>query len=193
MTLTGSCTEQPDAGPTWKPAKSNTVNANDFPEEVSSEVGRRHPASWLPDSAGLKLFEKNLGSRVFRITAKIAAGRSYLPGGLINSVRWIRRIIRTGGPQAGNQAGHNEMASGMGCEDGISTDPQVGALRKAMADLPPELREALILVTVDRLSYRDAADYQGVSVACLNGRVARARAILAEDLCLLAQGTARLR
>ncbi|WP_162937659.1 RNA polymerase sigma factor [Indioceanicola profundi] len=62
---------------------------------------------------------------------------------------------------------------------------QLQATQDAMIALPRDLRDALTLVCVDGLSYRQAADQLGIPVAALNSRVARARAILAEELGLL--------
>lgn len=62
---------------------------------------------------------------------------------------------------------------------------QLQATQDAMVALPRDLRDALTLVCVDGLSYRQAADQLGIPVAALNSRLARARAILAEELGLL--------
>jgi RNA polymerase sigma-70 factor (ECF subfamily) len=51
----------------------------------------------------------------------------------------------------------------------------LGALQK----LPPEQREALVLVTIEGLSYRDAADILQIPIGTLTSRIARAREALA--------------
>jgi RNA polymerase sigma factor (sigma-70 family) len=51
----------------------------------------------------------------------------------------------------------------------------LGALQK----LPLEQREALVLVAVDGLSYRDAADVLQIPIGTLTSRIARARETLA--------------
>jgi RNA polymerase sigma-70 factor (ECF subfamily) len=49
----------------------------------------------------------------------------------------------------------------------------------ALQKLPPEQREALVLVTIDGLSYRDAADILQIPIGTLTSRIARARETLA--------------
>jgi RNA polymerase sigma-70 factor (ECF subfamily) len=58
-------------------------------------------------------------------------------------------------------------------------------VRRAAARLPPEQRTALMLVTVDGLSYKEAAEIAQVPVGTIMSRLARARAALA---ALLEQG-----
>jgi RNA polymerase sigma-70 factor (ECF subfamily) len=52
------------------------------------------------------------------------------------------------------------------------------AVSAAIAQLPDEQREALLLVAVEGLSYREAAEVTGASVAALTSRIARAREAL---------------
>ncbi len=56
---------------------------------------------------------------------------------------------------------------------------EVGA---AMATLPPEQRSVLMLVTVDGLSYKEAAEIAGVPVGTIMSRLARARLALQSKL-----------
>jgi RNA polymerase sigma-70 factor (ECF subfamily) len=44
--------------------------------------------------------------------------------------------------------------------------------------LPPEQREVLLLVTLEGMSYREAADVQGVPIGTIMSRLSRARAAL---------------
>ena len=44
--------------------------------------------------------------------------------------------------------------------------------------LPPEQREVLLLVTLEGMSYREAADVQGVPIGTVMSRLSRARAAL---------------
>jgi len=50
---------------------------------------------------------------------------------------------------------------------------------QALDGLPPEQREALLLVAVEGLSYRDAADILEIPIGTLTSRIARAREALA--------------
>lgn len=54
------------------------------------------------------------------------------------------------------------------------------ALRNALAKLPPDQREALILVGAGGLSYEEAAEIAGVAVGTVKSRVSRARKSLVE-------------
>ena len=56
------------------------------------------------------------------------------------------------------------------------------AVRQAVAALPEDQRAVVLLVTVDGLSYKDAADALGVPIGTVMSRLARARAKLADAL-----------
>jgi RNA polymerase sigma-70 factor (ECF subfamily) len=62
-------------------------------------------------------------------------------------------------------------------------------VRRALAQLPAEQRAALLLVTVDGLSYKEAAEVAGVPVGTIMSRLARAR--MALQARLDAEGTLR--
>ena len=53
------------------------------------------------------------------------------------------------------------------------------AVNRALRDLPQEQREAVILVLIDGVSYRDAADLLNIPIGTLTSRISRARAALA--------------
>lgn len=55
-------------------------------------------------------------------------------------------------------------------------------VRTALKDLPPEQRTALLLVTVDGLSYKEAAEVAEVPVGTIMSRLARARVALQAKL-----------
>jgi len=55
-------------------------------------------------------------------------------------------------------------------------------VRRAVDRLPPDHRTALLLVTVDGLSYKEAADVVGVPVGTIMSRLARARIALQQQL-----------
>jgi RNA polymerase sigma-70 factor (ECF subfamily) len=58
----------------------------------------------------------------------------------------------------------------------------LGEVRRAVERLPPDQRVALLLVTVEGLSYREAAAAIGVPVGTIMSRLARARAALQAQL-----------
>ena len=63
-------------------------------------------------------------------------------------------------------------------------------VRRAVSLLPPDQRMTLMLVTVEGLSYKQAADVAGVPVGTIMSRLARARVALQQ---LLQAGTAERR
>lgn len=58
------------------------------------------------------------------------------------------------------------------------------ALRAAIMALPEPFREALVLRTVEDLSYRQIAEVTGITIGTVMSRLARARALLAHSLGL---------
>jgi RNA polymerase sigma-70 factor (ECF subfamily) len=61
-------------------------------------------------------------------------------------------------------------------------DELSGAMQRALARLPEELRETLLLVVVGELTHQEAADLQGVPLGTVLSRVSRARGRLREYL-----------
>jgi RNA polymerase sigma-70 factor (ECF subfamily) len=57
---------------------------------------------------------------------------------------------------------------------------EFSAVSVAIAQLPGEQREALLLVAVEGRSYREVAEITGASVAAVTSRIARAREALRE-------------
>jgi RNA polymerase sigma-70 factor, ECF subfamily len=69
--------------------------------------------------------------------------------------------------------------------DGERHTETILMLRKtelAMAELPEDQREVMMLVCVEDLSYREAAEVVGVPIGTVMSRLARARLALAEKL-----------
>jgi RNA polymerase sigma-70 factor, ECF subfamily len=70
----------------------------------------------------------------------------------------------------------------------LATFPEQGAhldfedMRKALARLSPEQREAIVLVGAEGVSYEEAAEICGVAIGTIKSRVNRARTQLAELL-----------
>ena len=58
----------------------------------------------------------------------------------------------------------------------------LGSLRQALDQLPPEHREAIVLVGAAGLSYEEAAEIAGCAVGTIKSRVNRARNRLAAIL-----------
>jgi RNA polymerase sigma-70 factor (ECF subfamily) len=71
--------------------------------------------------------------------------------------------------------------SALGTVDGIRSAEARSELQKvnrALQALPVEQREAVVLVLIDGMSYRDAADLLEIPIGTLTSRIARARAAL---------------
>ena len=78
-----------------------------------------------------------------------------------------------------------DAASGVMGDDGQAVaDGRItlAAVRRAMGELPPEQRTVLMLVCVDGLSYKDAAESLGIPVGTVMSRLSRARQDLHERM-----------
>jgi len=58
----------------------------------------------------------------------------------------------------------------------------IESVRRAVVELPPPFREAVVLCDLEELSYAQAADAMGVPVGTVRSRLSRGRALLAEML-----------
>ena len=67
---------------------------------------------------------------------------------------------------------------GDGGEASAHAKLEANEVRKAMQSLPEEQREAVALVCVDGLAYREAAEVMGVPIGTLTSRLARGREAL---------------
>lgn len=114
----------------------------------------------------------------------------YEPGTRLDA--WMFRILRTGWIDRGRAARrrptvHDPDAVAAMSDDGAAARSAEARLmlartREAMATLPHEQREALVLVAIEGLAYREAAEALDVPVGTVMSRLARARAKLAERL-----------
>ena len=68
--------------------------------------------------------------------------------------------------------------------DALQGEETRRALRAAMADLPPEVREVLVLKEVESLSYEGIAEILAVPVGTVRSRLHRARAELRERIAV---------
>ena len=64
----------------------------------------------------------------------------------------------------------------------VEARSEMRAVRRLIAELPDEQRSVLLLVSVDGLSYKEAAEVLGVPQGTVMSRLARARARLADGL-----------
>jgi RNA polymerase sigma-70 factor (ECF subfamily) len=60
----------------------------------------------------------------------------------------------------------------------------LAAVRRALARLPEHQRSALVLICVEEMSYKEAAEILGVPIGTVTSRVARGRQALHEQLAI---------
>ncbi|MBM3567718.1 MAG: sigma-70 family RNA polymerase sigma factor [Alphaproteobacteria bacterium] len=94
---------------------------------------------------------------------------------------WIDEVRSRKVREADPDADFDRMVGDHG-EPRVEASLTLEAVRKATAKLPEEQRAVLMLVCVEGLSYRDAADSLGVPIGTVMSRLARARAALAARL-----------
>jgi RNA polymerase sigma-70 factor (ECF subfamily) len=91
------------------------------------------------------------------------------------SVTWLQRNRRAKSTVPFDEARHGQM------DDPPPTDDRE-ALRQALADLPPEFREAVVLRDLEGLSYKEVAAVTGVPIGTVMSRLSRGRALLRHAL-----------
>ena len=89
----------------------------------------------------------------------------------IDQIR-ARDVRREGGEDEGMNIGTDESVRR------AEARLALGEVRAALREIPVEQRSALLLVTVDGLSYKEAADIAEVPVGTIMSRLARARVAL---------------
>lgn len=115
-----------------------------------------------------------------------------------NPRAWLLRIVRNaawsrGGPKldqldADDGGAHQHLtAPGPDPEAALAQSQAHGRLSAAIARLPPDLRECLVLRELEEMSYRDIAEIAGVPVGTVMSRLFRARKLL----IAIAQDTTR--
>jgi RNA polymerase sigma-70 factor (ECF subfamily) len=120
----------------------------------------------------------------------LRAEESFIPGTRLDS--WMFRIIRNlwidgrRGPAAAFRAAEPlEAADSVSGADGAALAEAriaLGDIERAMLRLPPEQREAIALVCMQELSFREAAEVLQVPIGTVMSRVARARIALGREL-----------
>ena len=104
-----------------------------------------------------------------------ADGRAWLLTIVRNcSYTWHRR---TADPRvvAYDEATHGAEESARGADAALLADAERDELRQAIAQLPIELRETLVLREVENMSYRDIARVTGAPIGTVMSRLSRAR------------------
>jgi RNA polymerase sigma-70 factor (ECF subfamily) len=81
-----------------------------------------------------------------------------------------------------------EMTSGEDPGRSAESSEREKAVREAIALLPPDLRESLILGEYERLSHAEIAAIAGCSAKAVERRISRAREILRRELSRYLKG-----
>lgn len=104
---------------------------------------------------------------------------------LSNHIRWqSRHPVEP--LQAMSDQGFDPAATGSPPDEALAEEETARTVRQAIAALPEDLREALILFTYQGLGYRQIGDILGCSEKAVETRIYRARQILKEKLAALA-------
>jgi RNA polymerase sigma factor (sigma-70 family) len=101
---------------------------------------------------------------------------------------WMYRIMRNlwidearSRKRRGQTFAEEEAGLSVGADGAQEAQVELGNVDRAMARLPAEQREAVLLVMVEGYGYREAAEIIGCPVGTLNSRLVRGRdALLAE-------------
>jgi len=78
---------------------------------------------------------------------------------------------------------HSDTVADRHPEAAAEVQSERAALRRAIAELPPEFREVIVLRELEGLSYKEISDVAGVPVGTVMSRLSRARRRLEEALC----------
>lgn len=105
---------------------------------------------------------------------------------------WMFQIIRTVWIDKLRHSKRRETVHDPDLEERVGFDARIheqtearmelAIIRKEIANLPEEQRIILVLVTVDGLTYQEAADMVGIPIGTVMSRLARARRKLADAL-----------
>ncbi len=114
---------------------------------------------------------------------------SYMPGTRLDAWlfrimrnAWIDRLRRT--RTEGVQLDIDDTAGLVGQDGGKTTENRLmlDATAKAIGELPDDQREVILLVCVEDLSYRDAAEVLDIPIGTVMSRLARGRKKLVDML-----------
>ncbi len=100
---------------------------------------------------------------------------------------WLASILRRRVVDRWRKSGPLSVVSGEGREPGVeAVDPlaegYTDEMQFALAQLPEELRETLLLVVVGELTHQEVADMLGIPLGTILSRVSRARRRLRDVL-----------
>lgn len=139
-----------------------------------------HDAQDVVQDASLRAF-RYFGS--FRGTES-SEGRAWLLAIVRNTAyTWQRRQRGDGPTTEFDEERHSEAVAEEHPEAALVAQGERAALHRAIAELPPEFREVIVLRELEGLSYKEIAEVAGVPVGTVMSRLSRARRRLEEALC----------
>jgi len=118
----------------------------------------------------------------------LARAEQWTPGTRLDS--WVFRIVHTiwldelraRKVRAVDAAADPDMVIGDDGRNRAEATLTLEAVRRFIGELPDEQRAVLLLVTVEGLAYKEAADALGIPVGTVMSRLSRARATLVQRL-----------
>lgn len=165
-----------------RPWRGGIVEAADWREAVIARIPALRAFAWSlarnPADAD-DLVQETL-TKAWTYRDKFQAGtnlRAWLFTILRNT--WYSAAAKRSREVADEEGRH---AAGVATEGSQEWAVELTALRQALDDLPPEHREAIVLVGAAGLSYEEAAEIAGCALGTIKSRVNRARNRLAERL-----------
>ncbi len=151
---------------------------------VARMLGRREDAEDMAQEVFVQVFkgigqfrgESKLGTWIYRVAINLCKNRSkYLSRrqddkqDALDAVADRQPLHQAKGVTSGQVNRPDHMVEGMQIE---------AIMRKCIAELDPDFREALILRDVENLSYEEIIDITGVAEGTVKSRIHRARALL---------------
>lgn len=167
-----------------RPWRKGIVEPSDWREAVIARIPSLRAFAWSlarnPSDAD-DLVQETL-TKAWTYREKYEAGtnlRAWLFTILRNT--WYSTIAKRGREVADEEGRH---AASLTAEGSQEWAVELTALREALNELPPEHREAIVLVGAAGLSYEEAAEIAGCALGTIKSRVNRARNRLAERLAM---------
>ena len=157
---------------------------------VARMLGRREDAEDMAQEVFVQIFkgigqfrgESKLGTWIYRVAINLCKNRSkYLSRrqddkqDALDAVADRQPLHQAKGVTSGQINRPDHVVEGMQIE---------AIMRKCIAELDPDFREALILRDVENLSYEEIIDITGVAEGTVKSRIHRARALLKQRVAL---------
>ena len=100
--------------------------------------------------------------------------------------RWLARISRNIASDMAKARRRNKLIPIENCDsvsnDEDKEDNNVEVVRKIISELPVKIREVIYLRYYDKMSYQQISDILGISQEAVNGRLRRAKKLIAKKL-----------